>query len=100
MRVTLPHSLGREEVRRRMHAHGHEIGSYFPPGMADVETRWPNEDFMELVITAAGQRIEGGIEVEDDKVIIDMDLPAILGFLRGTLERAVRKHGGRLLEKN
>lgn len=100
MRVTLPHSLGREEVRRRMHKHGHEIGSYFPPGMADVQTSWPSEDLMELVITAAGQRITGGIEVEDDQVTIDMDLPPILGFLRGTLERAVRKHGGKLLEKS
>ena len=100
MRVTLPHNLGREEVRRRMHKHGHEIGGYFPPGMATVETSWPDEDVMELVITAAGQRITGGIEVEDESVTIDMDLPPMLGFLRGTLERAVRKHGGKLLEKS
>ncbi|MEL6528912.1 MAG: polyhydroxyalkanoic acid system family protein [Pseudomonadota bacterium] len=100
MRVTLPHSLGREEVRRRMHAHGHEIGSYFPPGMATVETSWPNEDQMDLAIMAAGQQIDGRIEVHENQVIIDMDLPAILGFLRGTLERAVRRHGGKLLEKD
>ena len=100
MRVTLPHKLGKEEVRDRMHKHGHEIGNYFPAGMAEVETSWPSEDFMELVITAAGQRIEGGIEVEEDSVTIDMDLPAMLGFLRGTIERAVRKHGGKLLEKS
>ena len=82
-----------------MHAHAHEIGSYFPPGMATVETEWPHEDRMDLHITAAGQLIEGGIEVGDDTVTIEMDLPAMLGFLRGTLERAVKKHGGRLLEK-
>lgn len=100
MRVSLPHSLGKEEVRRRMHKHGHEIGSYFPPGMATVETSWPHEDRMDLFIVAAGQQIEGGIDIAEDSVTIDLDLPAILGFLRGTLERAVRKHGGRLLEKS
>ncbi len=99
MRVSLPHSLGKEEVRRRMHEHGHEIGSYFPPGMATVETSWPHEDRMDLHILAAGQKIEGGIDIAEDSVTIDLDLPAILGFLRGTLERAVTKHGGRLLEK-
>ncbi|KEO89189.1 hypothetical protein EH31_14240 [Erythrobacter longus] len=99
MRIALPHKLGREEVRRRMHAHAHEIGSYFPPGMASVETDWPHEDRMDLYITAAGQQIEGGIDISDDTVVIDLDLPAILGFLGGTLERAVRKHGGKLLEK-
>ena len=99
MRVSLPHDLGKEEVRRRMQAHGHEIASYFPPGMAQVQTDWPHEDRMSLTITAAGQRIDGGIDVGEDHVLIEMDLPAILGFLRGTLERAVRKHGGKLLEK-
>ena len=29
----------------------------------------------------------------------ELDLPAMLGFLRGTIEGAVREHGGRLLEK-
>lgn len=100
MRISLPHSLGKEEVRERMHKHGHEIGSYFPPGMAKVENTWPHEDRMDLVITAAGQRIEGGIDVGEDTVVIELDLPAMLGFLGGTLERAVRKHGGKLLEKS
>ena len=90
MRVSLPHDLGKDEVRRRMHAHGHEIGNYFPPGMATVETDWPHEDRMDLYITAAGQRIEGGIDVMEDSVVIELDL----------LERAVRKHGGKLLEKS
>lgn len=99
MRIALPHKLGREEVRRRMHAHAHEIGSYFPAGMATIETQWPHEDRMDLFITAAGQQIDGGIDIGDDTVVIDLDLPAILGFLGGTLERAVRKHGGKLLEK-
>jgi len=100
MRVRLPHELGREEVRQRMHKHGHEIASYFPPGMAEVTTTWPNEDQMAMQILAAGQRIDGNIEVHEDHVIIEMDLPMILGFLRGTLERAVKWHGGRLLEKS
>lgn len=100
MRVSLPHSLGKEEVRARMHKHGHEIANYFPPGMATVENSWPHEDRMDLVITAAGQRIKGGIDIGEDSVLIEMDLPAMLGFLSGTLERAVKKHGGRLLEKS
>ena len=100
MKVSLPHSLGQEEVRRRMHEHGHEIGNYFPPGMASVETNWPNDDRMDLLIHAAGQRMEGGIDVFEDRVDIELDLPAMLGFLRGTLESAVRKHGGKLLEKS
>ena len=99
MNVSLPHNLGKEEVRRRMHAHAHEIANYFPRGMATVETRWPSEDRMDLLITAAGQRIDGGIDVGEDFVAIELDLPPMLGFLGGTIERAVRSQGGKMLRK-
>ena len=99
MRVSLPHKLGKEEVRRRMHAHSHEIANYFPRGMATVERSWPHEDRMDLVIMAAGQQIVGGIDVADDSVTIELDLPGMLGFLGNTIERAVRSQGGKMLEK-
>lgn len=98
MRVTLPHTLGRDEVRRRMHEHGHEIADQFPAGMASVETTWPNEDQMDLTVLAMGQRIEGQIEIHDDAVIIDVDLPPMLSFLSGIIESAVSQKGGKLLE--
>ncbi len=100
MRVALPHSLGREELRRRMHEHGHEISDQFPAGMATVETEWPHEDRMNLHITAMGQQIEGGIDVGDDEVVIELDLPGMLGMMRGTIEGAVRKYGTKMLEKS
>lgn len=100
MRVNLSHSLGKAEVRRRMQERGHEIADHFPPGMATVETSWPDEDRMNIHVNAMGQRIEGGVEIEEDHVVVELDLPAMLSFLRGTIEGAVRKHGGRLLEKS
>ncbi len=99
MRVALPHDLGREEVRRRMHEHSDKIGSYFPEGTARVETTWPEEDRMDLLVTAWGQRVDGYVEVQDAQVIIEFDLPAILGMARPLIERAIRKEGGKLLEK-
>ena len=83
-----------------MHAHGHEIADQFPAGMATVETDWPHEDRMNLHITAMGQQIEGGIDVGDDEVVIELDLPGMLGMMRGTIEGAVRKYGTRMLEKS
>lgn len=100
MRVALPHQLGREEVRRRMHKHSDKIGSYFPEGTAQVQTTWPGEDRMDLHVTAWGQHVDGFVEIEDNQVIIDFDLPAILSMARPLIERAIRKEGGKLLEKH
>lgn len=97
MRVTLPHSLGKEEVRRRMLKHADEIGSFFPAGLARVTTDWPNEDRMTILAEVMGQSIPGGVEIRDADVVIEMDLPLLLSVMKGPLEAAVKKEGGRLL---
>ena len=97
IRVHLDHSLGKDEVRRRMHAQSDEIAGYFPAGFAQVETSWSDEDQMDMLVTAMGQRIRGQVEVYEDEVVIELNLPPMLSFLRGTIEGAVRDNGTKLL---
>jgi len=68
MRVPIPHDIGKEEVRRRLHARSHEIGQFVPGGVADVQTAWPNEDRMDLSVKAMGQGIDGSVIIEDAQV--------------------------------
>lgn len=97
MRVTLPHDLTREEVRRRMRAHADEIAGFFPPGLASVTTTWSSEDRMDIAAEVMGFTIPGGVDVGDNAVVIEMDLPMLLSVMRGPLEHAVKKEGKRLL---
>jgi hypothetical protein len=97
MRVALPHSLGKDEVRRRMHKHAGEIGSFFPAGLARVTTAWPSEDRMTITAEVMGQSIPGGVEIHEHEVVIEMDLPLLLSVMKGPLEAAVKKEAGRLL---
>jgi hypothetical protein len=97
MRVTLTHDLDREEVRRRMRAHADEIAGFFPPGIAKVTTHWSSEDRMDITAEVVGYTIPGGVDVGDGEVVIEMQLPMILGLMKGPLEAAVKKEGRRLL---
>lgn len=100
MRVSLPHTLGKEEVRRRLREHGHELGDNFPAGLAEVTNSWPHEDRMDLAITAMGQEMRGGIDIAEDQLVIELDLPPLLGFFKDKIEGAMRNHGAKLLEKD
>jgi hypothetical protein len=97
LRVALAHDLTKEEVRRRMRAHAGEIADFFPAGLAKVTTDWPNEDRMNITAEVVGFSIPGGVEIRDKEVVITMDLPMLLGVMKGPLEAAVKKEGGRLL---
>ncbi|WP_324073865.1 MAG: polyhydroxyalkanoic acid system family protein [Erythrobacter sp.] len=97
MRVTLPHDLPKDEVRRRMRQHADEIAGFFPPGLARVTTSWSHDDRMDIAAEVMGHTIPGRVDVGDDAVVIAMDLPMILMVMRGPLEKAVKKEAARLL---
>ncbi|WP_310531171.1 polyhydroxyalkanoic acid system family protein [Novosphingobium sp.] len=97
MRVAIPHGLGREEVRRRMHARVGELAGFIPGGMAQVEPSWPSEDHMDLVITAMGQQVGAKIDIEDAQVVCHIDLPPALSFIEPLVQGAVEKTGRKLL---
>ena len=99
MRIALPHDLGREEVRKRLHERSHEIADHIPGGLADVDTSWSDIDTMHLVVNAMGQQVSGDIEVEDAQVIFEIELPGALSFVRPMIEGAIRKNGQKLLAK-
>lgn len=95
MRVTLPHTLSREEVRTRLKAHAHEIAGNVPG--ARVDTSWAGADRLDLTISAMGQNVQGGIDIEDSQVVIDLDLPFTLSFVEPMISSTIREQGQKLL---
>ena len=65
--------------------------------MAEVTTSWPNDDRMDMAIAAMGQALVGHIDIGDTQVVLNVDLPPALGFLRPIIEGAVRQQGQQLL---
>lgn len=98
MRVPLPHTLGKEEVRRRLKSRSHEIGDAIPGGVADVVTGWPDEDTMTLDIGTMGQNVRGRVLIEETQIIFEVDLPMALGFVEPIIAGTIKSKGQKLLE--
>ena len=98
MRVPIPHSLPREEVRQRLSSRSHEIANFIPGGMADVTTGWPDEDTMTLSVRAMGQGVNGRVLIEERQVVFEVDLPPALAFFEPMVAGAIRNQGTKLLE--
>ena len=98
MEVAIPHNLGRDEVRSRLRSRSHTLADSIPGGMAQVTTGWPSDDRMTLDIAAMGQALNGHIDIQDSQVVLHMELPPALGFLKPIVEGAIRQQGQKLLE--
>ena len=99
MRFSLPHDLGREEVRRRLKERSHEIADHIPGGMASVDTQWQGEDRMQMVVSTMGQDVRADIDIDDNQVVIQLALPPALSFFEPIVESAIKSNATKLLEK-
>ncbi len=97
MDVTIPHSLGSEEVRRRLQENSDQIGAGMPGGMVDITTSWPSENRMAMDIQAMGQTIAGHVDITETQVVFHVELPMALGFVKPMIESAIRDQGQKLV---
>lgn len=96
MRVAIPHNLDNEEVRRRLRAKSHRIGSAIPGGGA-VSTAWPSEDRMTMDISAMGQSLRANVDLEPGQLVLTVDLPPALSFIEPMVAGAIKSQGQKLL---
>jgi hypothetical protein len=96
--VSIPHRLGREEAKRRLDS---GIGRLRPELSALVNTldyHWEG-DTLNFNASALWQTITGRLEVFEDAVRIEIDLPWLMQLLGDTITKQVRSRGIALLEK-
>lgn len=96
MRVPIPHRLGKEEARRRLKDRIGEAGGLFPGG-ADVATHWPSEDRMTMEVSAMGQTVKTLIDIEEEAVVFQLDLPPALSFVEPMIRGVIEQKGQKLL---
>ena len=98
MRVPIPHSLGKDEARRRLKARSGDLAGMMPGGMADVQVSWPDEDRMALAVTAMNSSVNAAVEIGEAAVTVVVDLPMALKFFEPLIRSAVEKNGQKLLK--
>lgn len=94
--VDLPHSLGKDEARRRIANNIHRLQEHIPGG-AQVESGWAG-DQLNLRVQALGDSVQSTIEIEETKVHVKVLLPGLLGVFAAPIQAALQKKGGVLLE--
>lgn len=95
--ISLPHQLGRAEARRRIE-HGFGSLSAQIPGAQSLAHTW-DADRLSFALQGLGHRISGRLDVLDDAVNIEIDLPPFLSAIADKVKGKIRKQGQLLLEK-
>ncbi len=97
VRVDIPHKLSREAARARIAEGFGRIRSEATGGMLKFEDQWTG-DHLDFRARMMGQSIVGRLDILDDHVHVELDLPGFLASLAGKLTGKIKREGQLLLE--
>jgi hypothetical protein len=96
--VSIPHRLGRAEATRRLRAGLSSVRSDFAHVFSVQEETWVG-DTLNFRISGLGQQASGVIDVREDHVQLEVQLPWLLHRFAEKAQGLIRKRGQLLLEK-
>jgi hypothetical protein len=96
--VSIPHNLGKAEAKRRLQGGLTQLKSQFGDKIASVEETWA-EDQMDFRVGALGQSINGNLQVFDEQVRVEVQLPWLLAMVAEKAKNFIQKQGTLMLEK-
>jgi hypothetical protein len=88
----------RQEARRRLDSGLDRLRGELSLLLSGLDYHWQG-DTLNFTASAMWQRLTGRIEVLDDAVRVEIELPWVLQFLRDAITKRVRGRGIALLEK-
>lgn len=94
--VDIPHKLGRETARTRIAGGVGKIAEIVPGG-GQVEQRWEG-DMLHFSVTAMGQTVASRLEVFEDRVHAEVDLPPMLALFAAKVREKLTEKATILLK--
>jgi hypothetical protein len=96
--ISIPHRLGRAEAKRRLDAGVARLRPELARYVGALDLDWEG-DRLNFRARALAQTITGRLDVLDDSVRLEIDLPWLLRLLAPALTRQIRGRGHDLLER-
>jgi hypothetical protein len=96
--VILPHQLGKREAIERLKSGLVSVRSSFAAVMSVKEETWTG-DRLAFRIVVLAQTVGGTIDVADDHVRVEVQLPWLLAKLTEGAKALIRRQGQLMLEK-
>jgi heme-degrading monooxygenase HmoA len=86
--ITVPHNLGREKAHRLIAAEIERLRSAYIDKFAQSDVQWTG-DTASVRVVALAQEVKGQLDISDDSVRIEVELPWIFAALTGRIENAL-----------
>jgi len=98
--LTFPHTLPKHEARRRVEQAFAQLGQQLTQvKLVAFERAWAG-DRVNFVAALLGQQVRGHVDVLDQTVGLEVELPGLLSMLANVVQGRLQAEGRKLLAKD
>jgi hypothetical protein len=97
MSMQIPHSLSSEEAKGRVQGMISSLKDQYGDKISDLNEEWSG-DTGRFSLRAMGYKLAGTLQVTENDVRVDGDLPWAAKPFQGTIEATIRERAERLLQ--
>jgi hypothetical protein len=96
--VSIPHRLGKQEALNRIQGGLGRASASFAPHLKVLQEDWTG-DHLDFRVGVLGQTAGGSIDVAEDHVRLEVDLPWLLAQVAEKAKALIQRQGTLMLEK-
>jgi hypothetical protein len=93
----VPHSVGRDEARRRLDAAILRARDEYADKVGGIEATWEAEDRLRLLLTVMGMEIDSEVDVHEAELVVRLEVPGMAGLFAGRIKEGIQERLGGLL---
>jgi hypothetical protein len=97
LEVRVPHTLDRDEVRRRLDTAIARARDEYAEKVGDIDAAWEGEDRLAIALTVMGLDIDGQVELYEAELVVRVEVPAMAGLFAGRIKDGIQERLGGLL---
>jgi hypothetical protein len=97
LEVRVPHSVGRDEARRRLDAAIVRARDEYADKVGEIEASWEREDLLRLQLSVLGMPIGSEVDVRDEELVVRVEVPGMAGLFAGRIKEGIQERLGGLL---
>ncbi len=97
LEVRVPHSLSREEVRRRLDHAAARAQSEFGDRVGPIDIAWRSDDLLDVGLNVMGMAIESEVQLLPDELVVRLAVPGMAALFAGRIRAGIEERLGGLL---
>lgn len=97
LEVRVPHSLGKDEVRRRLDRAVVRARDEYADNVGAIETSWQGDDLLAVGVNVMGMQIDGEVEILVEELLVRLEVPMMAALFAGRIREGIEERLGGLL---